>query len=270
MKFTITFIGGGNMARAIIGGLVNKGFDPKNIHVADPNESQIKDLEDAYKIQGTSSLTDGAANSDVIIWAIKPQIMKMVAQNANLNNEESLHISIAAGIKTNDLATWIDNTKIARIMPNTPALIGAGISGIYAGDGVNGGDRKNIEHIAETLGQYFWVSTEEEMDAVTAISGSGPAYIFHFLEGYQNAIKSMGYDDKTSRELALSVAEGAIELAKQKNIDFKTLREQVTSKGGTTEAAIMQLNEFKTQDAIKAAINAATNRAIEMSKEFSK
>ncbi|WP_024302936.1 pyrroline-5-carboxylate reductase [Pseudogulbenkiania sp. MAI-1] len=270
MSFTITFIGGGNMARAIIGGLASKSFLPQNIHVIDPNAGQIDDLVATHHINGSTALTEEAARSDVIIWAIKPQIMKQVASSVQLQNKDALHISIAAGIRTDDLAAWTGNENIVRIMPNTPALIGAGVSGIYAGDGINQDQRNKAELIAGTLGSHFWLANENEMDDVTAISGSGPAYIFHFLEGYQNAIKSLGYSDDRSRELAIFVAEGALALAKHMGIDFKTLREQVTSKGGTTEAAIKQLDACQTQEAIKTAIDAAKNRAIEMSKEFSK
>lgn len=270
MSFTLTFIGGGNMAKAIIGGLIGKGFPPQHINVVDLNEAQISELVSKYHINGADRLDPTTAFADVIIWALKPQVMKQVASSQYLPNKNSLHISVAAGIRSNDLATWVGSDNIVRIMPNTPALIGAGVSGLYAAASIDTVGRSRAELIAGTLGSHFWVDNEDEMDDVTAISGSGPAYVFHFLEGYQNAIQALGYSADKSRELALSVVEGALALAKHQGGDFKTLREQVTSKGGTTEAAIGQLDAGQTQLAIKNAIAAAKQRAQQMSQEFTK
>lgn len=270
MSFRITFVGGGNMAKAIIGGLAGRGFDPRSIYAVDPNRAQIDDLVASFDINGLLALDESAASSDIIIWALKPQVMKEVVSSLRILNRDAVHVSIAAGIRTGALAAWTGSDRIVRIMPNTPALIGVGVSGLYARGELSTTVRDQVELIASTIGSYFWVEEESEMDDVTAISGSGPAYVFHFLEGYQRAIESLGYGAERSRELAIAVAEGALALAKHKAIDFKTLREQVTSKGGTTEAAIRQLDVGKTQDAMKHAIDAAKDRAREMSAEFAK
>jgi pyrroline-5-carboxylate reductase len=235
----ITFIGGGNMAQALIGGLVSDGTEPGTLRVVEPVASQREVLRERFGVETGERSEALVPGSDVLVLAVKPQQMREVCAGLAPALAGQLVISIAAGIRAADLARWLGgHRRIVRCMPNTPALIGAGITGLCAMPGVDAADRETADAMLGAVGQTLWVEEESMLDAVTAISGSGPAYVFYFMEAMHTAALGMGFDDEQARALTLATFSGAARLAADSPEPASVLRERVTSKGGTTAAAL--------------------------------
>ncbi len=267
LSATIGFIGAGNMARALIGGLLRAGVRSDQIFIHDAKAEAIDALCHSHQV---SRLAGAAQPVDVLILAVKP----IDAQSALTASRSYLHaatvvLSIAAGIPLRALAKWCpSDTALVRAMPNTPALIGKGITAVYAAPSVTQAQRDTARTILKAAGEVVWVETEQQLDAVTAVSGSGPAYLFFLIEAMEQAALAEGLPPQTARRLALATCAGAAELAMQSDLAPAALREQVTSKGGTTYAALQSLAHDGFAEAIARAIRAATERAAQMGEEY--
>lgn len=260
-KITIGFIGGGNMASAIIGGLTSNQFPTKNICVVEPDATKRAMLEATFGVQ-TSEQLDSISNSDVIVLAVKPQQLKAVCQSLTLTPKQ-LIISIAAGIRATDMVRWLSGHQaIVRVMPNTPAQIQAGVSALFAMENVSAEQRKMAENILAAVGKTLWVDDEKALDAVTAISGSGPAYVFYMIEALEEAALKLGLSPENARILALETFAGASKLASQSETDVKTLRAQVTSKGGTTEQGILVMESANIKEILYQTAKAAAEKSV--------
>jgi pyrroline-5-carboxylate reductase len=260
----IGFIGGGNMATALIGGLV-KQVAPQNIHVVEIHAEAREKLTQQFGVKTQATLDVGLQQMDVIVLAVKPQGLREVVEQLQPHLGNTLLISIAAGIRAQDISRWLGGYgRIIRTMPNTPALIGLGVTGLAALPGVNASDQALATTILQAVGQTVWLQDESQLDAVTAISGSGPAYVFYFIEAMQAAAQQMGLDHEQAKSLVLGTFVGAAQLAAQSPEPASVLRERVTSKGGTTAAALDSLNQAAVQSKIMAALEAARLRAIEL------
>ncbi|MFV2003989.1 MAG: pyrroline-5-carboxylate reductase [Gammaproteobacteria bacterium] len=271
---TIGFIGGGNMAGSLIGGLINAGFSAADIIVAEPDETRRQVLNEQYKVN-TSADNNKTQNCNVIILAVKPQLLKAVCQQLDVNETDgTLFISIAAGIKSTDISRWLSNDKgndtlaIVRCMPNTPALLQCGASGLYANKSVDDRQKQQAEQIMQAVGIVVWVDDEEQLNAVTAVSGSGPAYFFLMMEAMQNAGKQLGLSGDISQQLVLQTALGAARMAVESDTSPAELRQKVTSKGGTTEQAILSFQTANFQQIISDALKAANDRSISLADEL--
>ena len=268
----IAFIGGGNMAAALIGGMIKRGVAPSDIRAIDPNEDARKRSEQQFGV-GTSAVADASLKSfDAVVLAVKPQIVKDVATALALHLSASqLVISIVAGIRSADLARWLGgHARLVRTMPNTPALIGMGVTGLVATEGVDQAGRELASQVLGAVGQTVWFDDEAKIDAVTAISGSGPAYVFYFIEALEEAARQLGMDEQQGRALAIATFAGAAQLALQSDEPPAVLRERVTSKGGTTAAALASFDASGVKAAIVKGALAADARAKEMGEEFGK
>lgn len=270
MEVKIAFIGGGNMASALIGGLLKDGWSHCKIVVIEPNEHARENLLKLHKIAAISEAGTSLTGIDVVLWAVKPQVLAQVARELSGQLRDALHISIAAGVRAADLSRWLGSRRVVRAMPNTPALVSAGVTGLFAEDAVTGADKALTNRLLSSSGQVFWVESDERIDAITAVSGSGPAYVFHFLEGLQSAAEKIGFSTEQARDLALLTAEGAVKQARSERASLAELREKVRSKGGTTDAALNVLDQQKTQAALSIAVSAAYDRAVEMATDFGK
>lgn len=267
----ICFIGGGNMAQALIGGLAGKLTAASNIHVVDVNPDALATLSAQFGVQTSSAPGSEVAAADVLVLAVKPQQMHEVASSLAPQIRGQLVLSIAAGIRAVDLSRWLNGHQaIVRAMPNTPALIGKGVTGMTASAGVTPYQRETANAILQAVGQTVWLGDENQLDAVTAISGSGPAYVFYFLEAMQQAAVDLGLTPEQGYALALATFTGASALAAQSAEPASVLRERVTSKGGTTHAAITSMQAAGVGEAIAAALQAAAKRSQEMGEEFGK
>jgi pyrroline-5-carboxylate reductase len=274
----ITFIGGGNMGRALISGLLANGFHAKQLSVVEANAATALKLHEDFGVQGISSLEQISfdfSKNNVVVMAIKPQDFNIVAKGlaAKLKHASApgpLIVSIAAGIRLQDMSRWLDHARCVRAMPNTPALIGKGITGLFADTAVSATDRQLAETICSAVGQSVWVADEKLMDAVTAVSGSGPAYVFAFLEAMQSAGEKLGLDAASARKLAYATLEGATQLAHNSDEHAGKLRERVTSKGGTTAAALEVLQQEGWHQILEKAIAAANQRGKAMGDELGK
>lgn len=264
----LAFIGGGQMATALAGGLIGSGWSPDRIIVIDPDPEQCARLRETLAVRASHDAIAELGLARVVIWATKPQALREAIVGARPHLADSLHISIAAGVSSTDLATWLKSDRVIRAMPNTPALIGAGVTGLLAGAGVTTQDRELATVVLGATGYSFWVESDERIDAVTAVSGSGPAYVFHFLEALQSAAQALGFDARQARELALKTAVGAVQQASRGQDSFADLRMRVTSKRGTTEAALAVLDRAGTSESLGEAIRAAYDRAGELSREL--
>lgn len=265
----ICFIGGGNMATALIGGLAGKLTAPDNIHVVDPNADALQKLEQQFGVVTAQQISAAVAGSDVIVLAVKPQQMKSVAAQLQPFVSSQLVLSIAAGIRAVDLSRWLNgHSAIVRTMPNTPALIGQGITGMVALDGVSAQQRDAADAIMRAVGPTVWLNDEALIDPVTAVSGSGPAYVFYFIEAMQQAALEMGLTLEQGTQLAIATFVGASQLAAQSPDPVSVLRERVTSKGGTTYAALTSMEQSGVKDAIVRALKAAAARGKELGEEF--
>lgn len=274
----ITFIGGGNMGRALISGLLANGFEANQLSVVEANASTAIQLHKDFGVQVIGGLDQIAFNfsqNNVVVMAIKPQDFNLIAKGLSSKLKHAgapgpLILSIAAGIRIKDMSRWLDHERCVRAMPNTPALIGKGITGLFADAAVNQSDRALAQTICNAVGQTIWVHEEKLMDAVTAVSGSGPAYVFAFLEAMQSSGEKLGLDSTTARKLAYATLEGATQLAHNSEEHAGVLRERVTSKGGTTAAALDILKQLDWHGALEKAIHAASNRGKTMGDELGK
>jgi pyrroline-5-carboxylate reductase len=268
----ISFIGGGNMATALIAGLAGKVAAGGDIHVVDPSAAALDKLRAQYGVSTAPEIGAEVGASDVIVLAVKPQQMRDVALRLESQlARRPLVLSIAAGIRAADLSRWLGGYgAIVRTMPNTPALIGQGITGMVAMAGVSAAQREAADSILRAVGQTVWLDTEDLIDPVTAVSGSGPAYVFFFLEAMQQAASEMGLSGEQGRALALATFTGAAQLAAQSDEPPEVLRQRVTSKGGTTFAAITSMEAAGVKEAIVAAMKAAAARGRELGEELGK
>lgn len=269
MSIKVLFVGGGNMASAMIGGLLAQGADKDGIHAVDPGDAARLGLEQRFGVRCFAALDAEAVAADVVVLAVKPQQMRQVAEGLQPWLRGQLVVSIAAGIRLADLSRWLGGyDKVVRAMPNTPALIRAGITGLYATPAVAAEARGQAEQIMGAVGSSFWVGEERLMDAVTAVSGSGPAYVFYVLEALQQGALQFGFDDESARQMALETVLGAAKLAAGSPESFATLRERVTSKGGTTEAALRVMQERQVAPGIIAGMLAAQARGAELGEQL--
>lgn len=265
----ITFIGGGNMAAALVGGLLGKGHAPAAIRVVELQHEARARLAAQFGVTCVGSVAAAAPLGEVVVLAVKPQQMRAAAQALQPRLARELVITIAAGIRLADLSRWLGGyATLVRCMPNTPALIGAGISGLYAGAEVGAEQRAMAEAILGAVGATLWVKDESLLDPVTAISGSGPAYVFYFIEALQQAAQEMGFSATDARKLALETFIGTARLAAQSAEDVAVLRARVTSKGGTTERALASMDADRVRDLIVRALHAANQRAHELGEEL--
>jgi pyrroline-5-carboxylate reductase len=268
----VTFIGGGNMATALIGGSIATGTSASGIRVVEPLPAQRDALAAKFAGIDVFPATSAAAieAADAVVLAVKPQQMRAAARTlAPLVAHVGVVVTIAAGIRTADLSRWLDGyRRIVRAMPNTPALVGAGISGAYATPEVDAKTREIAAAILRAAGDVVWCAREDALDGVTAVSGSGPAYVFYVLEGLEQAARDLGFGAPDARRLAYATVAGAMKLAQQSDADPATLRAQVTSKGGTTERALATLEARGVKAGLIAAVKDAAARAKELGDEF--
>ncbi len=264
----ISFIGGGNMASALIGGLAGKLTDAANLHVVEINPEARNRLQQSG-VRTSAAIDATLGDSDVIVLAVKPQQMREVVAALKPFMTTQVLISIAAGIRAVDLSRWLGGYgAIVRTMPNTPALIGKGITGMVALDGVTAQQREHADAIMRAVGATVWLDDEAMIDPVTALSGSGPAYVFYFIEAMQRAGVALGLTPAQASELSIATFVGASQLAANATDPISLLRERVTSKGGTTHAALVSLADSCVDDAIVRAIEAASARGKALGEEF--
>jgi pyrroline-5-carboxylate reductase len=264
----ISFIGGGHMASAIIGGLLEQGHPADGLLAIEPSPAQRAKLAADFGIAVQASADVRLAGSEMIVWAVKPQSFAEAAAPCAPFVREALHLSVMAGIRLDALIRTTGAERVVRAMPNTPALIGRGIAGLYAASVVSAAERSQIEQVLAATGECVWVTQEHDLDAVTALSGSGPAYVFYLVEAMMQAGVDMGLSEAQSRQFALSTLAGATALAQASTESPAVLRERVTSKGGTTHAAVTRLDAAHVKQAVVAAILAAQARARELGDEY--
>lgn len=264
----ICFIGGGNMATALIGGLLGQGFSASLISVVEINPDNRARLQQEFAVRAVDNLADGVAGSELIVFAVKPQQLRDVAQQLAPLLTGQLLLSIAAGIRAVDLARWTGSQNIVRAMPNTPALIQSGMTGMYAMPQVPADQRAAAQSILAAVGETLWLDDEAMIDAVTAISGSGPAYVFYLIEALQRAAMELGFVAQDARRLSVATFLGASKLAAASVEEVSVLRERVTSKNGTTERALLSLADNGVAAHIAQAAQAAAARSREMGDEL--
>lgn len=265
---SVAFVGGGNMAQALIGGLRKRGIAGETILVIDPGEAARTALQAGFGVRTLAVAGDGLTGASLVVWAVKPQSFMAAAAPCRPFVGDALHLSVMAGIRSGTIAGAVGSERIVRAMPNTPALIGQGIAALFARAGVDAAERARVESVLAPSGELMWVSQEDELDAVTALSGSGPAYVFYVIEAMVEAAQQMGLTAEQGRRLALATLAGSTALAAASPESPATLREQVTSKGGTTHAALSVLEAHHVKGRIIAAIDAARQRARELGDEF--
>ncbi|GGK63982.1 pyrroline-5-carboxylate reductase [Amphritea balenae] len=269
---TLAFIGAGNMARAIMGGLINNGYPAEKIWATGTNPEKLSDLQQ----QGLNTTTDNdaaVAAADIVILAVKPQMLKVVAQDmaAAVQKHQPLIVSVAAGILCNSLDSWLGGQlAIVRCMPNTPALVKLGASGLYANAAVTEQQRQQTSEIMQATGIAVWVETEAQLDAVTAVSGSGPAYYFMVMEAMVAAGEKLGLSREVAQQLTIQTAQGAAEMARQSDVGPAELRRRVTSPKGTTEQAIKTFTEQGLPEIIAQGMQACSDRSEALAKELGK
>lgn len=264
----IAFIGGGNMASAIIGGLLKRGQAASQIQVVEPWAEQRAKLRKQFGVQVNESPGETLASATLVVWAVKPQTFKDAALLTRFHTKTALHLSVAAGIRSDSIAHWLDTQRVVRSMPNTPALIGKGITALYARPAVSVDDRVAVERVIQTTGDFVWLDDEKHLDAVTALSGSGPAYVFYFIEAMVQAGVDMGLSHEQAHKLAVGTFVGAAELARASDEPPEILRARVTSKGGTTYAALTSMEQDDIKQQFMRAMHAARRRAAELGDEF--
>ena len=264
----LAFVGGGNMASAILGGLIAAGHPRERVVVVEPYAPQAEVVRDRFGVRVEAAGGAALAGADIVVWAVKPQVFAEAAAPCAAFVAGALHLSVMAGIRSDAIAHATGSERVVRAMPNTPALIGEGIAGLFARAAVTAADRAAIERVLAPTGETLWVARESDLDAVTALSGSGPAYVFFFLEAMMQAAADMGLDPVQGRRLAQATFKGATALARASDETPVTLRSRVTSKGGTTHAAITAMEAAGVKPAIVAALRAAQARARELGDEF--
>ena len=264
----ILFLGGGNMATALIGGLLQQGFKPAELRVIDVSEQALQLLQQKFGVT-VGAAPDGAIAEDAVVLAVKPQQMRAAAMELRAVLSGQLVISIAAGIRTTDLSRWLGgHDRIVRAMPNTPALIRSGISGLYATTSLKQADRDSAQTILGAVGGSIWVQDESDLDVVTAVSGSGPAYVFYFIEALERAAVELGLTEGQAHELAVQTFVGAAKLAAASEEPVAVLRARVTSKAGTTEAALKSMEAGEIRRKIGHDVRAAAERSKQLGDEF--
>ena len=267
----VAFIGGGNMASAIVGGLLAKDFAALQFHVVEVSAARCHELQNTYDVTAAQSADDALASCDVLVIAVKPQQTREAAKSVLPYLNKQLVITIAAGIRLDDLSRWLEGYQnLVRAMPNTPALIHAGVTGLYSLPAVTSADRERATSLMNAVGETVWFDNESQLDAVTAISGSGPAYVFYFIEALQKAAQELGMTPAQARALALHTFTGAARLAAQSDESPATLRARVTSKGGTTERALSVMEGNRVMEKFIDAIKSAAARSTELGEEFGK
>ncbi len=267
----IGIIGGGNMARSLVGGLTARGISPSQLTIAEPSASQREELEKRWGVNTSPDNSAAVRGAGVVVLAVKPQYLKLVVTEvaSEFRASGSVALSIAAGIRASDIARWLGpGVPIVRSMPNRPALIGCGVSALYAARDVPESARKAAEAILAAVGATLWVEEESLIDAVTAVSGSGPAYFFLLMELMEAAGRELGLPAATARDLAVETAYGAASMARARTDDPATLREQVTSKGGTTAAALAVFAAADLAGIVRRAVLAAASRSGELAATY--
>ncbi|MET0050773.1 MAG: pyrroline-5-carboxylate reductase [Candidatus Thiodiazotropha sp.] len=264
----ITFLGGGNMATSLVAGLIADGYDRNRITVSDPDREKLSQLAANYGIHAETDNHKALSGADILVLAVKPQVLEAVCREIAepVQQQKPLIISIAAGIRLATLSEWLgEDLSLVRSMPNTPAMIQSGATGLYASDNVSEEQRSQAESILRAVGLTRWVEEESLIDAVTAVSGSGPAYYFLVMEAMEEAAISMGLDPETARLLTLQTALGASRMAMESSDSPATLRQKVTSPGGTTERALGILEEGELRSLFRKALEGARDRSRELS-----
>jgi len=265
---TIAFIGGGNMATALIGGLVAAGHEGRSIIVVEPVEAQRRDLCERFGVEAIEVIGPALARASMVVWAVKPQVFGAAAAKCASHVRGALQVSVMAGVRSDAIAAATGSERVVRVMPNTPALIGKGVAGVFARPAVSRDDRASVDAVLAPTGAVVWLEREDELDAITALSGSGPAYVFHLVEAMVAAAREMGVPDDRARTLAVHTVAGAAALAAASNESAEVLRRNVTSPGGTTAAAMAVLEKRGVEAAFIEAILAARDRARELGEEF--
>lgn len=263
MQSTYAFIGGGNMGRSLIGGLLAAGHPRSAIRVADADPAARAACHAQFDLEAAADNAEAARGADVVVLAVKPQHLRDVAR-ALPRHGDALYVSIAAGITLAHLEAWLGPRPIVRAMPNTPALIGCGAAALVANAAVDAAGRGHASRLLEAVGSAVWLEDESHMDAVTALSGSGPAYVFRFIELLEAAGSELGLPPELARRLALDTVYGASRLARESSSTPAALREQVTSPGGTTERALVELEHADLAAIVRRALTAARDRAVEL------
>jgi pyrroline-5-carboxylate reductase len=268
----IGFIGGGNMGASMIGGLIQHGCESNTIWVADKNEKTCRQLKEKWNINTSTQAVESLPHLDILVLAVKPQqIQTLMLEIAPLlKSQQTLIISIAAGITTAQIQRWLANTTcpIVRAMPNTPALHGVGISGLFATKQVNASQRQQAQDLLDAVGETVWIDDESLMDVVTALSGSGPAYFFYMMEALIKGATALGLPQDIASKLTLKTALGSAVMALQENEEVSQLRERVTSPNGTTEQGIKVLKDGKLEDLLAKTLIAATMRGKTISSQY--
>lgn len=271
---TIAFVGGGNMARSLVGGLVADGWPPNHIRVADPAPEQLDFIiQQASGVSVTANNLEAVDGADVVLFAVKPRVLKAAAIDTAtaIHQSNTLVISIAAGVRSTDLARWLGgDVAVVRCMPNTPALVRSGATGLYANPEVTREQREAAERILRAVGLVVWFEDEDLLNAVTALSGSGPAYFLRVMEVIEDAGIRLGLNKEAARLLTLQTAFGTAKLALESAENIATLRQRVTSKGGTTERALAELQQSGIDDLFDRALRAAAERARELADELAR
>jgi pyrroline-5-carboxylate reductase len=267
----IAFLGGGNMARALVGGLVARGIDQRSISVIEVSPAAREKLAAEHGVHASSGPDAHTARAEVLVLATKPQDLKAALVPLAGETNQKLVVSIAAGVRTDALSRWLKGHRsLVRCMPNTPALIGAGIAALYAVPEVGPEEREKAERVLRAVGEAVWVDDERLLDPVTALSGSGPAYVFWFIEQLAASGEKLGLPKSTSMKLAMQTVLGAAKLASQSTLSPAELRKQVTSKGGTTEAALKVFEQEKLAEKMMKALEAASRRGEELGDQLGK
>ena len=271
-SFPLTvFIGGGNMASAIVGGLLRHGAQAARMDIIEPGAQQAQRLRQQFGVRvwaDAQAARETLARAELLVWAVKPQVFAQAAQPVAPHTRQALHLCVMAGIGADNIARQLDAPRVVRAMPNTPALVGCGMTGLFARAQASQADRALAERVMAAAGQCLWVQQESLLDAVTALSGSGPAYVFYFLEAMQRAGVQMGLDAAQALRLATATFSGASALAERSDEPPAVLRERVTSPGGTTFAALCVLEQAHVAQSFEAAMHAACQRAQELGSQF--
>ncbi|MEN8385112.1 pyrroline-5-carboxylate reductase [Acinetobacter towneri] len=268
LNCNISFIGGGNMAQALIGGLIARGLPPTRITVSDPVE-QVRELLKEKDVHVTEDNLAAIADADIVVFAVKPQVLAQVLRPLYGQFDDKLVISIVAGAEIATISELLGTERVVRVMPNTPALVQTGAHGLYATEQVNSTDRELASQVLSATGLTIWVNSEAQIDAVTAVSGSGPAYFFYLMESMIRAGKNLGLDEKVATALTLQTALGAAQMAITSSNTPAELRKNVTSPNGTTQAAIEVFDHAQISQNIQAALAAAKTRSQELAQELS-
>jgi pyrroline-5-carboxylate reductase len=264
----IAFVGGGNMAGAILGGLIKQGLPAGQIQVVEPFAEQRAKLTQQFGVQVHEGPGAWLSTAGLVVWAVKPQVFKDAALQTRFHTKTALHLSVAAGVRSSSIARWLGTDRVVRAMPNTPALVGKGMTALFARDAATDADKLAIESVLKPTGDFLWLAEEAQLDAVTALSGSGPAYVFYFIEAMIEAGTDMGLPMAQARQLAIGTFVGASALAQASDEPPQELRARVTSKGGTTYAALTSMEQDRVKMQFMRAIHAARQRAAELGDEF--